>query len=618
MGNEDNYIDLVKRARLGEQECLNRLAGLAAERLRPYIRRLTLDDDMTEDILQETMLEMCKFLGKLENAERFWPWLFRIATRNFTDHHKSRQRRARISQADAARRLLKNGGREGLDSLISDELKEAVSASMMKLKPQYRTVLALRCYEEMPYCEISEVVGCSEFGARMRFLRAKRELVRQLSRRGLGKKSLLMALILFGKMTAASEASAAGVSLTAGTLKAGAAASLAAAVTGKTAVVMVAAGVTAAGAMAVSAGREKSAPGPHAAAAGSFFTARADTGQSRSGEQCWYYYPPNSDGAVMMWLKSGADGRASYCQWLQNDQANYYRTGRTIHVNNHRMWNEDLSVRRLPTDGPELMEFLSKVEGRAGEMEYVAPRTDGLLVVAGRDEKGDFSQLAHPYDVSDEEYFRYNRPAGARIHDNRDAMHVRGWTYFRIRGTIGPNQVSGVGRVPFVYARSRLNYAWLKLRIGNTLEVVDNGRQARVYDGGGRLLARYPGGAFFKGLGRPWMGLHAIDTVRRDAAEERIWFRTELPDGGEKARVTLIRGDVTLVYTIAMKADVVERIELFQDARILGELEFLYQQQIEESAGRFAAPAQQASTRGSPMSGLWLVRLAEGDLSKGN
>ncbi len=617
MGNEDNYIDLVKRARLGEQDYLNRLAGLAAERLRPYIRRLTLDDDMTEDILQESMLEMCKFLGKLEKAERFWPWLFRIATRNFRDHHKSRQRRARISQAEASRRLLKNGGREGLESLIGEELKEAVSASMMKLKPQYRTVLALRCYEEMPYCEISEVVGCSEFGARMRFLRAKRELVRQLSRRGLGKKSLLLALIAFGKMTATSEAAAAGVSVAAGTLKAGAAASLAAAVTGKTAAVILAAGVTAAGAMAVSAGREKSTPGPSATGAASFFTARADTPAGRSGEQCWYYYPPNGEGAVMMWVKSGADGRESYCQWLQNDQANYYRTGRTIHVNNHRMWNEDLSVRRLPTDRPELTEFLSRVEGRAGKMDYVAPRADGLLVVAGRDEKGNYSQLAHPYDVSDEEYFRYNRPPGAIIEDNRDPMHVRGWTYFEIRGTVGPDEVSGLGRVPFVYARSRLNYAWLRLRIGTALELVDNPRQACVYDGRGRLLARYPAGAFFKGLGRPWMGLHTIDTVRRDAAEERIWFRTE-PAGGDRARVTLTRGDVKLVYTIAMKADVVEKIELFQHAQQLGELEFLYRQQIEESTGRFAAPAPRASGIVSPMNGLWLVRLAEGNLLQSN
>lgn len=79
MVDKDNYIELVEQAQLGDEQSLNRLAELARERLRVYVYRLTLSDDLTQDVLQESMLEMFKFLDKLEKADRFWPWLRRIA-----------------------------------------------------------------------------------------------------------------------------------------------------------------------------------------------------------------------------------------------------------------------------------------------------------------------------------------------------------------------------------------------------------------------------------------------------------------------------------------------------------------------------------------------------------
>lgn len=86
MSNKNDYIELVKQAQLGDEKSVNRLAELGRGRLHAYIYRLTLDEDLTQDIIQESMLEMLKFLKKLERADRFWPWLFRIAGNNLHDH----------------------------------------------------------------------------------------------------------------------------------------------------------------------------------------------------------------------------------------------------------------------------------------------------------------------------------------------------------------------------------------------------------------------------------------------------------------------------------------------------------------------------------------------------
>ena len=89
-----------------------------------------------------------------------------------------------------------------------------IMLAMSKLKMRYREVLALRCYEQMNYSEIAELMNCTEFNARVTFCRGKKALQKQLSRSGFGKASLLGALILFGNMTSPSEAVAANISIT--------------------------------------------------------------------------------------------------------------------------------------------------------------------------------------------------------------------------------------------------------------------------------------------------------------------------------------------------------------------------------------------------------------------
>ena len=74
-----DYVRLVKRAQLGDKESLERLSELAEERLRVDVFRLTLQEDLTQEIVQESLIEMLRVLSDLKEAHRFWPWLYKIA-----------------------------------------------------------------------------------------------------------------------------------------------------------------------------------------------------------------------------------------------------------------------------------------------------------------------------------------------------------------------------------------------------------------------------------------------------------------------------------------------------------------------------------------------------------
>ncbi len=156
----------------------------------------------------------------------------------------------------------------------------------------------------------------------------------------------------------------------------------------------------------------------------------------------------------------------------------------------------------------------------------------------------------------------------------------------------------------------------MRLKVGDTLAVVDGGTAAILQNAQGAELGKYPQGSFFKGLSRPWMGLHTIDSVRRDAAEQRAAFETQVLSGGRQAQVTVTSDKTTLTYLIDIEADLVLQIGLSVGGSPVGTLAFEYLQDADAGQGEFTAPSNRAdrlSLRENPGL-LWLVRLANGHL----
>jgi hypothetical protein len=236
---------------------------------------------------------------------------------------------------------------------------------------------------------------------------------------------------------------------------------------------------------------------------------------------------------------------------------------------------------------------------------------------AGRDEFD--AQKAQPItirhrNVLDEDYFQSDWPTNAKIVDNRDAMHARGWTYLRIHGQVQGQTVTGTGRIPFIYGASRQQSPWLKLQVGNGTTLVDSNAGAIVLDADGNTTTRYPQGSFLRGLSRPWMGLHTIDMIRRDAAELRIDFETQIAGNGRDIEVSVLAGRATLVYTIDLEADLVRRIEFRQGRATVGQLEFDYLQELDGNLSEFRVPTglNNRNALSESLGILWLAQLANG------
>jgi len=185
MSEDNEYIQqLLSEARSGSRTGMGRLAVIVRERLYPFVLRTTLNHDLTEDILQETLLTVVRQVTSLRESLRFWPWVYRIAWSKIQDNLRRRRVRASgkawLLQNQYQGSVAKATSENLLEAKIYQETLQQVSDVLEQISRQHRDVLRLRYYEQLPYAEIASLTRTTPQMARVRFYRAKKSLKARL------------------------------------------------------------------------------------------------------------------------------------------------------------------------------------------------------------------------------------------------------------------------------------------------------------------------------------------------------------------------------------------------------------------------------------------------------
>jgi hypothetical protein len=484
----------------------------------------------------------------------------------------------------------------------------------------------------LKFADVAVAMQCSELGARMMFFRANNALRKKLSRYGLSKSLMLMCLGLFGKLTAPAEA-AGEVTVSAASAKVGIGAAVVSIISTKIGITAIAATVVA----IASVGGVKALSGPSLpdrSQITSFEFAtqiQNSTGGAISSLSAGlfdhrFYFPDGSNGPLFTRTVRWNPHRSlELCSWLQNDQANYYYHAgeQKVFINNYRSWADNFRVSRLPTDPPGFTEFLSEVEGINKRIDYKRDRRTGLIINSVDKRFVDVPNFKtdYRYNHLDADMFEYNWPQDVPVVDERDRMHARGWTYFTVEGSLGGRKVSGYGQIPLVYASLKERPPWLVLSIGDDLRIIDCNKGSCIIRSDDTIVESYRAGSFFTGLSQPWMGLHTIDILRRNAVKERIWFDTALSRNYKDALITMLCDDnrrrADMVYVVDLEKDLVKGIRFRVSARHAGSLKFNYLQDIESNNDIFTEPllpVDGGRKTAQPPGVTWLIDLAEGKI----
>ena len=152
-----------------------------------FAHRYTQNEHATREIVQETFVRVFTKREKYDSKYPLSSWIFTIAAnlcKNKARWHKrhpevSIEATTGASDSENARRMidvLPSAAPEPSDLLVEDEELEALKQVVLSLPHDLRTVVLLHHYENVPYKEIAEIVGCSARGVETRLYRARKLL----------------------------------------------------------------------------------------------------------------------------------------------------------------------------------------------------------------------------------------------------------------------------------------------------------------------------------------------------------------------------------------------------------------------------------------------------------
>ena len=158
--------ELVKLYAEGKNEAFDQLLKRHQERVFNYILRIVKNEDIANDIFQETFVKAILTIkqGRYVENGKFPAWISRIAHNLIIDYFRQEKsenhQSADLEEVDILnRKELCEATIE--DVLISDQIREDVKHLIKELPPLQREVLNMRYYQNLSFKEIAEMTGVS-------------------------------------------------------------------------------------------------------------------------------------------------------------------------------------------------------------------------------------------------------------------------------------------------------------------------------------------------------------------------------------------------------------------------------------------------------------------------
>lgn len=139
-----------------------------------YLRRVTGDASIADDLLQDTFCRLLTAGPAETDADAIRGWLFRVASNLAMDHFR-RQGRAPRALDEVAEPQVSTTPRDVLAARTMHD-------TLARLEPRERAILWLAYVEDVPHREIATAVGVREGSVRVLLFRAKQKLAGLLAR----------------------------------------------------------------------------------------------------------------------------------------------------------------------------------------------------------------------------------------------------------------------------------------------------------------------------------------------------------------------------------------------------------------------------------------------------
>ena len=145
----------------GDRSAISELIDRHAKRVRSYIGMMVKDDDIADDIFQETFIKAVKVIdeGRYVDSGKFLSWVLRIAHNRVLDHFRREKSSKQVNESEAGYDMIgtmRFSEPTAEDNMVLGEVEQTVRNLIDQLPEEQQEVVRLRYYSKLSFQEIAE------------------------------------------------------------------------------------------------------------------------------------------------------------------------------------------------------------------------------------------------------------------------------------------------------------------------------------------------------------------------------------------------------------------------------------------------------------------------------
>lgn len=150
----------------GDRSAISELIERHSRRVRSYIGMMVKDDNIADDIFQETFIKAVKVIdeGRYTDSGKFLSWVLRIAHNRVLDHFRREKSSRQINESEAGYDVigtLRFAESTAEDGMIRGEVEQSIRNLINELPEEQQEVVRLRYYSKLSFQEIAEETNVS-------------------------------------------------------------------------------------------------------------------------------------------------------------------------------------------------------------------------------------------------------------------------------------------------------------------------------------------------------------------------------------------------------------------------------------------------------------------------
>lgn len=150
------------------------LVSIHKERLYWHIRKMVLNHEDTDDILQNTFIKVFKHIDGFKGDSKLYSWMYRIATNESINFLNKKANQMHVDMQTLQEKRVENLRAD--DYFDGNEIQIKLQKAIVSLPHKQQLVFNMRYFDELKYDEISDILDTSVGALKASYHHARKKI----------------------------------------------------------------------------------------------------------------------------------------------------------------------------------------------------------------------------------------------------------------------------------------------------------------------------------------------------------------------------------------------------------------------------------------------------------